>query len=134
VALQWHRDSIDAGAATMGRYACVAVIYFSSTSEILIGGLGQRLWPPMVLALLSVFGVLGGMWLRIRSFLYFGIGFLLLAIMAMVAHAQQAIDHTWPWWAFGISLGVLVLTFFGFFEKKRDDVERLIRELRSWKN
>ncbi|MCA9154349.1 MAG: hypothetical protein KDA38_06155, partial [Planctomycetales bacterium] len=134
VALQWHRDSIDAGAATMGRYACVAVIYFSSTSEILIGGLGQRLWPPMVLALLSVFGVLGGMWLRIRSFLYFGIGFLLLAIMAMVAHAQQAIDHTWPWWAFGISLGVLVLTFFGFFEKKREDVERLIRELRSWKN
>lgn len=134
VALQWHRDSIDAGTATMGRYACVAVIYFSSTSEILIGGLGQRLWPPMVLALLSVFGVLGGMWLRIRSFLYFGVGFLLLAIMAMVAHAQQAIDHTWPWWAFGISLGVLVLTFFGFFEKKREDVERLIRELRSWQN
>ncbi|MCH5372550.1 MAG: hypothetical protein JJ992_01130, partial [Planctomycetes bacterium] len=38
------------------RYAAVLVIYLSSTSEIFLQGIGEKLWPPMILAGLSVAG------------------------------------------------------------------------------
>jgi hypothetical protein len=86
----------------------------------------------MILASLSVAGALLGIMLRIRAFLYLGTSFTVLALGTMVAHAAQAIDHVWPWWAFGIGLGIALLVLFGIFEKKRPEVLALIGRLRQW--
>ena len=106
------------------RYLSVTVVYTSSTAEIVMNGIGEMLWPPMVLALLSVCGILWGLLLQARPLVYFGTLFLLLSMVSMVAHAQQSLDHVWPWWAFGISLGLAVLVFFGWVEKRRNQLRR----------
>ncbi len=114
------------------RYACVFTIYLSSTAEVLIDGFGQQLWPPMVLAVLSLIGMAAGIMLQVRSFLFVGAGFLLLAIIAMVSHAQQRLDHVWPWWAFGILMGAGILGVFGFFEKRRNELVSFGKQMRDW--
>ena len=114
------------------RYACVFTIYLSSTAEILITGIGQQLWPPMVLALLSIAGMAAGIMLQVRSFLFVGVSFLFVAVIAMVSHAQQSLDHVWPWWAFGILTGAGILVVFGLFEKRRNDLVRLGNQMREW--
>jgi hypothetical protein len=35
-------------------------------------------------------------------------------------------------WASGILLGVAILTLFGIFEKRRNEVLHLVEELRRW--
>jgi len=110
----------------------LTVIYLSSTSEIFINGLGEKLWPPIVLAVLAVGGILVGMMLQIRAFLYLGIVFLLLALVTMVSHAHQRFEHVWPWWAFGFSLGVAILVMFGLFEKKKKEMGEALGQLRQW--
>jgi hypothetical protein len=114
------------------RYAATVVIYVSSTSEIFIRGIGETLWPPMVLLLLAVAGSLAGIALRVRAFLFLGTAFTVLALVAMVAHASRAIDHNWPWWVLGISAGIAILVLFGVFEKKRTEVLALIGRLKQW--
>ena len=114
------------------RYACVFVIYLSSTSEILINGISQHLWPPMVLAVLSIAGMAAGIMLRVRSFLFVGVSFLFVSVIAMVSHAQQRLDHVWPWWAFGILMGAAILVMFGLFEKRRNDLIQIGNQMREW--
>ena len=89
-------------------------------------------WHPIVLAALSIGGILAGMLMRVRAYLYLGTSFLLLALISMVWHAARSIDQAWPWWAFGIFSGVALLAMFGLFEKKRDEVLRTLRRLREW--
>jgi hypothetical protein len=108
------------------------VIYVSSTGEMFISGIGETLWPPMLLAAMSIAGVLIGIMLRIRAFLYLGTSFLLLAIISMVWHAAQNIEHVWPWWAFGIASGIAILVLFGVFEKNRHQVQQAIDRMRQW--
>ena len=114
------------------RYGCVFVIYLSSTSEILINGIGQQIWPPLVLAVLSIAGMAAGIMLQVRSFLFVGVSFLFVAVIAMVSHAQQSLDHVWPWWAFGILTGAGILVVFGLFEKRRNDLVRIGKQMREW--
>jgi hypothetical protein len=114
------------------RYLATIVIYLSSTSEIFINGVGDSLWPPMILAGLAVTGAMLGIMLRILAFLYLGTTFTLLALVTMVAHAARAIEHVWPWWAFGIGLGIAILVLFGVFEKKRPEMLALVGRLRQW--
>jgi hypothetical protein len=114
------------------RYAGVLVIYLSSTSEIFLRGVGESLWPPMVLASLSVAGVFLGIIFRVRAFLYLGTSFVLLSVVTMVWHAARAIEHVWPWWAFGIGLGICILVLFGLFEKKRPEITAWARQLQQW--
>jgi hypothetical protein len=64
--------------------------------------------------------------------LILGSTFTLIALVAMVRHAAQSIDHVWPWWVFGITLGVSILVLLGVFEKKRTEVMLLIGRLRRW--
>ena len=40
--------------------------------------------------------------------------------------------HTWPWWAFGVGLGVAILVMFGLFEKKRNEMKQIAGALRDW--
>lgn len=132
VAAQINRRRLDAAQLTTIRYLAITVIYASSTAEMFITGVGESLWLPIVLATLSVGGVLAGIALKVRAFLYLGSSFLLLSIISMVWHAARNIGHVWPWWAFGIALGLAILTLFGLFEKKRSEMEELVAGLRQW--
>jgi hypothetical protein len=127
-----NRHRLRPEALTAVRYAATIVIYVSSTSEIFLRGIGDSLWPPMLLLVLAVAGALAGIAFRVRAFLFLGTAFTLLALVAMVAHAAQAIDHVWPWWVFGISIGIGILVLFGIFEKKRPEVLALIGRLKMW--
>jgi len=110
------------------RYLAVATIYISSTSEIFIQGIGQSLAPPMILASLALLGMLAGMALKIQEYVFLGALFLLVAMFTMVSHAHQQLNHVWPWWVFGISLGVATLIFFGIFEQRRNRRRRQLEQ------
>ena len=132
IAAHVNRRRLDPQALAAIRYAATIVIYLSSTSEIFLRGIGNALWPPMVLLALSLAGALLGIMLRIRAFLYLGSGFALMALITMVWHASAAIEQTWPWWLFGIGAGIALLALFALFEKKRTEMTALIAHLRQW--
>jgi len=131
-AAHWNRRSLTPAQAAGVRYAAIAVIYLSSTCELFITGIGESLWPPLILLSLALVGVFVGIATRVRAFLYLGAIFILLSLVAMVWHASRSIEHVWPWWAFGICSGLLILVFFGLFEKKRPEMVELVRRLREW--
>jgi hypothetical protein len=132
IAAQVNRHRLKPEMLTTIRYAATIVIYVSSTSEIFIRGIGDSLWQPMALLVLAVAGALAGIALRVRAFLFLGTAFTVLALVAMVAHAAQAIAHVWPWFVLGISLGIGILVLLGVFQKKRDEVLLLISRLKQW--
>ncbi len=101
------------------RYTGVAMIYVASAADMFIAGVGQSTWLPVILAVLCVCGVLAGMKLRVRAFVYLGVGFLLLDVFAMIWHAAVNLQQTWVWYASGIVLGVVVLGLFAYLEKRR---------------
>lgn len=132
VATRMLRNKIPASQLVFIRYACVVVIYISSTSEVMMTGIGRDLAPPMILAVLSVAGVLLGILLHVRAYLYLGSTFLFLSMVSMVSHAHQHLDHVWPWWAFGIGMGIVILVGFGFLEKKRPEITEMIGKMKKW--
>jgi len=131
IAAHLNRSRLSDDQLTAIRYLCITVIYLSATGQIWVM-LGESLWPPMLLALLSVAGILAGMALRVRAFLYQGMSFLGLAVLSMIWHASRHIGHVWPWWAFGVVLGLSILALFGLFEKKRPEVLLLVERMRQW--
>jgi hypothetical protein len=132
VAAHVNRHRLDPKLLTAIRYAATIVIYLSSTSEIYIHGIGNTIWPPLILLSLSLAGALAGVMFRVRAFLYLGAGFTLMALTTMVAHAARAINETWPWWAFGIGCGIALLALFAWFEKNRAEVQGIVTRLRQW--
>jgi hypothetical protein len=131
-AVQLNRQRLSDEQVTGLRYLCITVIYVSSTSDMFITGIGESLAMPMILAALSVAGAFAGILLRIRAFLYMGLSFLMLSIISMVWHAARNINHVWPWWAFGIGLGLAILTLLGVFEKKRTEAQVLFERFQQW--
>ena len=119
IASHVNRKSLTASQLASIRYLCMIVIYISSTAQIFVVGIGEALWPPMILATLAVIGAMIGIAFQIRAFLYTGSSFLLLAVVSMVWHAYERLEHAAVWWAFGITLGIAILTLFAFFEKNR---------------
>jgi hypothetical protein len=115
------------------RYAGLLLIYLSSTADMFITGLGQSVVLPVVLAVLSVSGVLAGILLRVRAFLLLGVTFLFLVVFSQIWHAAVDQAQTWVWWASGIVLGVAILALFAYFEKRRNDVLKMIDELKRWR-
>jgi hypothetical protein len=101
------------------RYAGIGMIYVASAADMFIAGVGQSLWLPVILAVLCVLGVLAGILLRVRAFVFLGVGFLILDIFSMIWHAAVNLHQTWVWYASGIVLGVAILTLFAFFEKRK---------------
>jgi hypothetical protein len=132
VAAQLNKKYMNRNQLATIRYVSAAVIYVSSTSEIFISGLGDKLWPPMVLAALSVIGILASMMLQVRGFLYFGTLFLLMSMITMVSHAHRQFNHVWPWWAFGIAMGIGILVMFGLFEKRKQELRGIAEQLKNW--
>ena len=134
IASQIVRKELSANQLAAMRYVCISVIYVSSTMEIFMTGIGHNLWPPVILAILSVTGIMSGIMFRVKSFLYFGSLFLLMAMITMVAHAQQSLNHVWPWWAFGIGLGIGILVMFGLFEKRKNEMKAIANQLKDWES
>jgi hypothetical protein len=127
-----NRERLGPSQAALLRYAGLGLLYLSSTADMFLTGLGRSLVLPVVLALFSVSGVLAGILLRVRSFLLAGVGFLIVVILSMIWHAAVDLAQTWVWWASGIVLGVAILGLFALFEKRRNDVMRLVEEMRKW--
>ncbi len=48
----------------------------------------------------------------------------MMAMISLVAHAHQRFDYVWPWWAFGVILGLTILVIFGLFEKRKKEVKK----------
>ena len=105
------------------RYAGVAMIYVASAADMFLAGVGNSTWLPVVLALLCVAGVLAGILLRVRAFIYLGVGFLLLDLFSMIWHAAVDRSQTWVWYVSGIVLGVVVLALFAYLEKRREQAK-----------
>ncbi len=132
IAAYLNRERLTAAQMTNLRYITLSVIYVSSTAEIFVRGVAQSPWQPLVLMLLSAAGVLAGMLLRVRAFLYLGSSFLLISIVAMIWHASANLGWTWLWYVTGIVVGLAIILLFAMFEKKRSELLRLVEGLRTW--
>lgn len=114
------------------RYVTLMMIYVSSTSDIFINGVAESPWLPLALAGLSLVGVLCGILLRVRAFLFLGATFLLIAVISMIWYASDNLGWTWLWWVAGIVTGALIIFTFALFEKKRGEMLQVLEDLRGW--
>ena len=114
------------------RYAGLLLVYLSSTADLFLTGLGRGVQLPIALAPLSAAGALLGTLLRVRAFLFLGAGFLFVDVFTMIWHAAVDRYQTWVWWVSGIVLGAAILALFAVFEKRRNDVLRLVEEIKRW--
>lgn len=132
LAVHLYRDRLNATTSSAVRYAATLVIYISSTADLLIQQIGTNIWGPIVLVSLALVGMACGVVLRIRPFLYLGGLFLFLGVTSMVWHAQKAMDAVWPWWAFGITTGILLLVGLMAIEKNKPKLRRYANNLATW--
>ena len=114
------------------RYLALSAIYVSSTTEFW-RGIGESVLLPLVTILLAVLGMLAGILLRVRSFLYLGVTFLLVVIARMIFYAAFEQGHVWVFWASCIVLGAAIITLFALFEKRRNDVLAALERFKNWK-
>ena len=131
VAEHFHRDHIAESQRLAVRYLALSVIYASSTADLWIAGL-QDWRLALVLMVLSVAGVLLGILLQVRSFLYLGVTFLVVDLLSMLWYAAVQRGHTWVWYASGIVLGAAIIALFAVFEKRRNDVLAAVQRLKAW--
>jgi hypothetical protein len=127
-----NRERLTPTLAQTLRYLGICTIYVASTADLFLAGLGNSVWLPVVLAALAVAGVLAGILLRVRAFLFLGAGFLFVDVFTMIWHAAVDRYQTWVWWVSGIVLGAAILTLFALFEKRRNDVLRLVEQIKRW--
>ncbi len=113
------------------RYIALSVIYVASTTEFL-RGIGHSVWLPLVLLVLSVAGILAGLALRIRSYVYLGMTFLAVVIVRMIGYAAFEQGQMWLFWVCCILLGASIIALFAVFERRRDAIIAAARKLRQW--
>jgi hypothetical protein len=114
------------------RYMSLVMIYASSTADIFVNGVAKSPWLPVVLAALSLAGVFGGIFFRIRGLLLLGCVFLLIAMITMIWYASANLGWTWLWWVAGIATGATIIFMFALFEKKRAEVLRVVEGFKDW--
>ncbi|MGO9113745.1 MAG: hypothetical protein ACLP9L_31325 [Thermoguttaceae bacterium] len=132
VAEYLHRKRLSDPQRTAIRYMALSVIYVSSTSDMYIAGLGNDWRLPLALMALAVGGVLLGILLKVRSFLYLGTTFLLVDVSSLLWYAVVDLRQAWILYVSGIALGAAILALFAVFEKRRNDVRAAVQRLRSW--
>ncbi|MFN0111540.1 MAG: hypothetical protein ACKVZH_21965 [Blastocatellia bacterium] len=132
VAARLHRDSLSAEQMNAIRYGALVMIYVSSTADIFINGVTDSPWLPIVLAVLAVAGVIAGLMLRIRAFLFLGTAFLLLSMLTMIWSASVNLQWTWLWYVTGIGFGVLIIYTVAMFERKREQMLGFVERLKQW--
>jgi hypothetical protein len=131
-AAQLNRDRLTPDALRTLRYGCLLVVYVSSTADVFINGVATAPWLPLVLAGLSVAGVLVGVMFRVRPFLFLGTAFLALSVVTMIYYASSQLHWTWIWYVAGIVLGAGIIVLFALFEKKRTEMLALVEGLKQW--
>jgi hypothetical protein len=132
IAAYLNRDRFSEEQMTSIRYITLMMIYVSSTSDIFINGVINSPWLPLILAGLSVAGVMCGIILRVRAFLFLGATFLLISVVTMIWYASVNLGWTWLWYVAGIVTGTLIIFTFAVFEKKRNEVLQVVEDLRGW--
>ena len=108
------------------------MIYVSSTADIFINGVAERRGCRPCSRACRSWACSPGILLRVRAFLYLGVAFLIVALMTVIWHAAIQQERTWILWVAGIVTGVLIIALFGLFEKRRDDVLRMVERLKQW--
>lgn len=131
-AAQLNRDRLPPEQLRTIRYLSLIALYVSSTADIFLNAATPSPWLPMLLAVLSVAGVLAGVVYRIRPFLFVGTLFLAFAVGAMIWNAQVNLGWTWLWYVAGIVLGLMILALFAVFEKRRTEMLAMLEGLRAW--
>ncbi|MEZ6089139.1 MAG: hypothetical protein R3C05_14150 [Pirellulaceae bacterium] len=132
IAVHLERDRLRPQLVTACRYGATLMIYISSTADMIVQEIGTTLYGPIVLIALAFAGVFFGVILRVRAFLYLGTGFIVIGLTSMVWHAGRAIDQVWPWWAFGITTGLLLLVGLMAVEKNKDALRAFSARLSQW--
>lgn len=133
VAERLHGEQLTPGQAQGVRYSGLLLIYVASSFDMFIHGLGNSVLLPIVLAVLAVLGVLAGILWRVRAFLMCGVAFLGLVIFSQIWHAAVQRGHVWVWYASGLVLGAAMFALFALFEKRRNDMIRLLDDFRNWR-
>ncbi len=132
IAAYLNREDFSEEQMTGIRYLTLVTIYASSTADIFINGVARSPWLPMILAALSLTGVFTGIMFRIRALLLLGSVFLLLAVTTMIYYASFNFGWTWLWYVAGIVTGAMIIFTFALFEKKRDEMLRVVEGLKEW--
>jgi fructose-specific phosphotransferase system IIC component len=132
VASYLNRDRLSPAEMTTVRYLCSTTIYAASTADIFLNGVAEAPWLPLVLAGISILGILAGIILRARAFLLLGTAFLVIAMLTVIWYAAVDLHQTWLWYLSGIVLGALILAMFAVFEKKRQEVLDVVERLKEW--
>jgi hypothetical protein len=114
------------------RYACTLLIYISSTADLLLQEIGTNVAGPIILILLALAGMLAGVILQVRPFLYLGAMFVFIGVTSMVWHAQRSIHAVWPWWVFGITTGICLLAGLMALEKNKGRLRQYANTLATW--
>jgi hypothetical protein len=104
----------------------------TSLSTEFLNHVGNSVCLPLVLVGLSLLGILAGILLRIRSFLFLGLSFLLVVIVTMIKYAAVDLQHTWVFFVACIILGTIVIGSVAFYEKRRTDLATVVRNLKQW--
>jgi hypothetical protein len=52
--------------------------------------------------------------------------------VTVIWHAAIEQQRTWILWIAGIVTGALIIALFGLFEKRRNDILRLVDRLKQW--
>jgi len=114
------------------RYVTVSAIYLASTSEMLLKWASgtEGVLMLAVLAILSLFGIAMGMLIRIRQFVYLGIGFLILSLCGMLT--KVAILGTV--WVFGVIIvvGAAMMIAMMTREKYAPWIKQKLDEIEAW--
>jgi hypothetical protein len=132
VAEHLNRDKLTEPQAATLRYVALTLLYVSSTADMFIAGIGNSVALPIILALLSVLGILAGIVLRVRAFLFQGLMFLFVVVFTMIWHAAVQRGQPWVWYVSGIVLGAAILALFALFEKRRNEVAKVVEQLKRW--
>ena len=132
--IQILKDKLPREQVAAGRYIATSGIYVASTAEVFIQGIAAAPWLPIVLASLAIGGIFAGIALRIRAMLWLGSMFLCVAMFTVIWHAAVDLEQTWVWYVSGIVMGVLILTMFALFEKRREQLKGLVSRLQVWED
>ena len=131
-ACQYFKDRLTSPQLASIRYASIGSIYVASTSEIFLQGIAKAPWLPIVLAVFSILGILFGIAARIRSMLWLGSMFLAISMFSILWYAAVDLEQTWLWYVCGIILGAMMLFVFGLFEKRREELKKVITGIQTW--
>ena len=52
----------------------------------------------------------------------------------MIWHAATNMGWTWIWYVAGIALGIGIITVFAMFEKKKNEMGKVIDDVKEWES